>query len=126
VWGGLDVKGQLADDRVTLGGRILYDASAIPDNAVSTNNYDANTLMLSGLLGVRPLDWLQLSVSYTHHVIAERIVTDSSFGMSLDERDPARDRWYYPAANGTYSGVVNRMGVQARFALGQGDPTASR
>lgn len=118
AWGGLDVKGQLADGRVTLGGRVLYDAAAVPDAALSTNNYDANAVMLSGLLGATPLPWLTVSVSYTHHILATREVDTSAFSVTLDGRDEIADRWFYPHANGTYAGFVNRMGVQARFQLG--------
>lgn len=113
AWGGIDVKGEIADDRVVLGARALYDQSAIPDEALSTNNYDANTLMLSGLLAWRPVKALELGASFTHHLLATREVTTSGFGMTV-EGERADDRWYYPSANGTYSGSINRIGVQVR------------
>jgi len=101
-----------------LGGRVLYDMAAVPDAALSMNNYDANTVMLSGLLAARPARFLELGVSYTHQFIGTRTVTDSAFEMTLDTATRKEDRYFYPSANGTYSGSVNRLGVQARFAFG--------
>lgn len=115
-WGGVDVKGDLEGGLVTLGARALYDVAAVPDEALSTNNYDANVLMTSVLIGLRPVKPLTIGVSYTHQFLQTRTVTDSGFGMTI-EGDRNEDRWYYPQSNGTYSGTVDRIGVQARLAL---------
>ncbi len=108
-WGGLDVKGYFAD-RFTAGARVLYDQSAVPDAALSTNNYDADTVMLSGLFAVSFLSHLQLGASITQQFLAERDVSTSSFYMTIDNA-PAADRWNYPHANGVYNAKVTRLGV---------------
>lgn len=114
-WAALDGKVRIAD-RVTLGARVLYDKSAIPDAALSTNNYDADTVAPTVLAAVR-LGPMELGASYTHHFLATRTVTDSAYAMALpnpDLSDYETDRYYYPHANGTYSGYINRIGVQVR------------
>lgn len=122
-WVGASGRGTLAE-RLTLGGKLVYDKSAIPDEALSPNNYDADAIMVSGLLAFRPTKAVTVGVSYTHHFLATREITDSRFGMSLpkpDLSDPNVDRWYYPNANGTYSGSINRIGVSLQVALEKPD-----
>lgn len=112
VWGALDAKGDIGI--FTLGGRLTYDMAAIPDIALSSNNYDANDLFLSALGAVRPWGPLEFGLSYTHHFLQSRTVTDSGFGMTLGE-NRLEDRWYYPHGNGTYRGSIDRIGVQLRM-----------
>ncbi|MSP56085.1 MAG: hypothetical protein EXR69_10840 [Myxococcales bacterium] len=122
-WFGASGHGTLAD-RLTLGGKILYDESAIPDESLSPNNYDADAILVSGLLSFKPIDAVSVSVSYTHHFLSTREITTSKFGMSLPKPDltvPSTDRYYYPNANGTYTGAINRVGVALQIALGGRD-----
>lgn len=124
-WFGASGHGTFAK-RLTLGGKILYDKSAIPDESLSPNNYDADAILVSGLLSFKPIDAVTVGVSYTHHFLATREITTSKFGMSLpkpDLSDSETDRYYYPNANGTYSGGINRVGISLQIALGrpQGD-----
>ncbi len=126
VWFGASGHGTFAK-RLTLGGKIIYDKSAIPDEAVSPNNYDADDILVSGLLSFKPIDQVTIGVSYTHHFLATRDITTSNFGMSLpkpDLSDPGTDRWYYPNANGKYSGEINRVGIVAQIALGKKRPAS--
>lgn len=114
-WLALDGKVRIAD-RVTLGAKMMYDKAAIPDEALSSNNWDGDTIAPSLLAAVR-LGPVELGASYTHHFVATRTVTDSKFAMYLpnpDLSDYETDRWYYPHANGTYRGAVNRLGIQLR------------
>ncbi len=122
-WIGASGHGTLAK-RLTLGGKLVYDRSAIPDAALSPNNYDADDIMVSGLLSFRPTRALTVGVSYTHHFLATREIADSAFGMSLpkpDLSDASVDRYYYPNANGTYSGSINRIGISLQIALDKPD-----
>lgn len=122
-WIGASGHGTLAE-RLTLGGKLVYDRSAIPDAALSPNNYDADAIMVSGLLAFRPTRAVTVGVSYTHHFLATREVTTSAFGMSLpkpDLSDANVDRYYYPNANGTYSGYINRVGISLQIALEKPD-----
>lgn len=115
VWGGVDAKVDVGE-RWTVGARALYDAAAVPSHAMSTNNYDANALMLSMLAAVRPVGPLQVSASWTHHILEERDVTDNGFSQTME--GPATEgRWNYPHANGVYGGRIDRFGLSARLAF---------
>lgn len=111
-WAGVDVKGRLGD-RWTLGGRLVYDGAAVPDAALSTNNYDADALMLSGMAAWKPHEAVEIGLSWTHHFLQDRVVEDSGFGMTIEGETP-EDRWNYPHANGTYGGTIDRIGVAVR------------
>ncbi len=113
-WGAIDVKGRVS--WVTLGGRVLYDLAAVPDKAMSLNNYDANELILTGLVAGNPWKPLTIGLSGSYHVVATREVNTSGFGVTLGE-ERNEDRWFYPHANGTYSGSIFRLGVQAKVEL---------
>jgi len=119
-WGGLDAKWQ-PHDLWLVGGRALFDRSAVPSWALSPNNYDADTLMLSALAAITPLRQLQVGLSFTHHVVATRVVDDSLFTMTLSQANRHADAWNYPHANGTYNGYTERFGVQVRGTFGGGD-----
>lgn len=115
LWGALDGKVRVGE-QVTLGARVLYDQAAVPDEALSTNNYDADMVAPTVLAAVR-LGPMELGASYTHQFLATRTIDNSKFAMGLPEPDLSQyetDRWYYPHANGKYSGSVNRIGVQVR------------
>ncbi|MDP6934159.1 MAG: outer membrane protein transport protein, partial [Myxococcota bacterium] len=120
AWGGLDAKWRLHEQWL-LGGRALFDRSAVPSWALSPNNYDADTLMLSALAAVSPLPQLQVGLSFTHHVVATRVVDDSQFAMTLAQADRRADAWNYPHSNGTYDGFTERVGIQVRGNFGGGD-----
>jgi long-subunit fatty acid transport protein len=111
-WGGLDVKGEVGR-RVTLGGRALYDRAAVPDAALSPNNYDADEVLLSGLAAVRVVKGVEVGVSYTHHFVQTRTVPTSGYAMTL-ATERAEDRWYYPQSAGTYAGTIDRLGLSLR------------
>lgn len=120
-WFGVAGQGTFAE-KLTLGARLIYDQSAVPDAAVSANNYDADTLLASGLIAFRPVRAVTVGVSYTHHFATTRVVDDSRFDMTLpkpDLADPNVDRWYYPSGNGTYASTLNRVGISVQIALGQ-------
>lgn len=110
-----DVKGEVGD-RLLLGGRVSFDEAAVPDQALSTNNYDANDLILAAMADVWVAGPLRLGLSYSHHLLATREVTTSGFSQTVEGEAP-EDRWNYPHANGTYSGRVSRLGIQARAAF---------
>lgn len=111
AWGGVDAKATVAE-RWTFGARLVYDAAAVPDEALSTNNYDANAWMLSALAAWQAIGPLQVGASWTRQFLEERTVTTSGFGMSLSQ--PTETRWNYPHANGTYGGNVDRIGIAVR------------
>lgn len=118
---GLDVKGQVTDE-LLLGGRVLFDPSAIPDHAMTPNNYDATTVQV-GVLGAYELDKrLTVGASFTHHFVQTRTVTDSAFSVTLEDR--VEDRWLYPTMNGTTRARIERFGIvlKGRFG-GEGEHT---
>jgi long-subunit fatty acid transport protein len=116
VWGGLDVK--LRPVRyVTVGGRVLLDSGAVPDHALSPNNYDSTVWMISGLLAGHLMDErLTLGASYTGFLAQERSTTESGFWMSL-ESPPEEGRWEYPHRAGTYGSDIHRVGLHLRTRL---------
>lgn len=115
-WLALDGKGTIGE-RLRLGGRVAWDKAAVPDEVLLANNYDADALILSGLLAVRPARQMELGLSASHHFLATRTVTDSAFSMSVDPalRPAEADNW--PHGNGTYRGRIDRLGISVRFVL---------
>ncbi len=103
-----------------VGARVLRDPSAIADEAVSANNYDADDTVVSGQLAwTLPLPGpeAQLGISYAHHFLAPREVSTSGFSQTVEGPAP-EDRWNYPHANGAWTGSIDRLGLQLRVTLG--------
>ena len=111
VWGALDVKGRPIR-MLTVGGRVAYDSAAVPDHALSPNNYDADTWMLSGLVAAHPGRWT-LGLSYTHFLAEDRTVEGGAFYNSIES--PPDYRWNYSHSNGTYEGDIKRVALVARY-----------
>lgn len=123
-WIGADVKGSVAS-KVVLGGRAIFDRAAVPDSTLSANNFDADSLALSGLVDITPIDPLSVSLTVGHQVLARRTVTDSAFAIWADrDARPADPRYFYPSANGVYRGSITRIGITARARLGKASATA--
>ncbi len=120
-WLGLDGKFDV-HEYVMLGGRVLYDKGAVPTNVLSPNNYDANTVSLSGLVVVHALPQLDIGVSATQYIAQRREVTASEFGMTING-DRKDTRYFYPAMNGTFTSSITRIGVTLRGQFGK-DPDA--
>jgi hypothetical protein len=116
VWVGLDGKGTIRQ-RVILGGRLTWDQAAVPDAVVLANNYDANNLILGGLVAGRPVRALTLGLSWSHHFLQTRTVTDSAFRMNVLPEDRPDERYSYPHGNGSYAGRVDRIGLSARLEI---------
>lgn len=117
LWAGIDGK-VLIGKGGTLGGRVTYDQAAVPDEALSPNNYDADAWMV-GLMGAyAPVRPIEIGVSITHHFLTTRVIDNSAFLVTLDEASRPEDRWFYPQMNGTYSGVIDRIGLSVRGTFG--------
>lgn len=112
-WVGADGKVEL-NRFLMVGGRVIFDRSAIPNSALSTNNYDADTVNLGGLVFFSPLEQLGIGLSLGHQFLASRTVTDSAYAITMARNDQKADRYFYPTANGTYSGSITRVGVSIR------------
>jgi len=115
-FGGLDLKAR-PTERWTVGGRLLYDTAAVPDVAMSPNNADADTVMLSGIVTFQVLKPLTIGLSGAQYFSEDRTITDSGFSMSLDESARPEDRWNYPHGNGTYSNRFSRIGISVLSAF---------
>lgn len=118
-WVGLDGKGEVIDDTLTVGARVLYDRSAIPDEVLSTNNFDANSVNVGGLVAVGPFAGLSFSASLEQQFLADRTVKKSAFQMTLPEEDRKPVRYYYPPAEGQYSAGITRIGISVMGAFGK-------
>ena len=116
-WVGIDAKHRVSD-LFMYGGRVFYDRTSVPIESLQLNNFNGNTLGLMGMAMVSPVDKLGISLSLTHHIIPERTVDNSVFGLTVfDEgRKDARYRW--PEANGSYGGSITRLGIALRGRFG--------
>ncbi|MEQ1570190.1 MAG: outer membrane protein transport protein [Myxococcota bacterium] len=120
-WLGLDAKAQV-HERLLIGARLTFDRHAIPDASVSANNID-NDDVTTGLLAAFDVsDAVGIGLSYSHHFLATRTVTDSAFGLTIEDAAANEDRYFYPSANGTYAGSIDRLGLSLRFLFGGGSP----
>ena len=117
TWFALDTKTYVGE-RWTLGARALHDRAAVPDSTMSPNNYDANTTTLTGLVAVSIIDQLEIGVRATHYMVATRVVTDSAYGVTLDEANAKAPAYFYPQMNGTYDSSISRFGLTLRGSFG--------
>lgn len=115
-WAALDGKFS-PTKKWTIGARYWFDRAAVPDKALSTNNWDADEHIVTGLLAYKPVPFLEIGLSYTHHFVADRTTTTSGFSNPLDT-STVEDRWRYPHSNGTYTGSIDRVGLQIRGTFG--------
>lgn len=113
-WVGLDVQAQVSE-RALVGGRVTWDRAAVPDSVVSPNNYDADDVLLMLQGGVGLTEHVALRLSWTHHLLATRTVTDSAYYLALE--DHAEDRYAYAQMNGTYRGRIDRVGLLLQLDL---------
>ena len=113
-WGGVDVKHELPNERVLLGGRVLYDSAAVPTDSMNPSNADFNQFLLSGPVAFHNGGAWQLSFSATHHVQQSRTVTNSRYSMTLDPQRMPEERYQAPSANGTYSAQRDKVGATLR------------
>lgn len=129
-WLGVDGK-YMFTPVVGAGARVLYDRSAIPDAVVSPNNFDADTVMVTGLLLVNPIERIGIGLSAGHYFLATRTVTDSPYSIDIARANPGADdfylaspsagRYFFPSANGTYQGSITRFGLSVRGTFGRKD-----
>lgn len=118
-WFALDAK-VLATERAEIGGRVLYDKGAIPTHALGPNNYDADTVWISGSVLGHLDEKLSLGFSAGTALAATRVVTNSAFGITVDPAERRSGRYFYTSTNGTYASNITRLGlfVRGRFAHG--------
>lgn len=117
-WFGIDGKFDV-HERVMLGGRVLYDKAAVPTDVLSPNNYDANTVSLTGLIVGKVLPQLQIGLSATQYIAQTREVTNSAFGVTMAE-DKKDVRYFYPSMNGTFGSSITRIGISLRGQFDHG------
>jgi len=116
---GLGARSELpwVDNRFTLGVRALFDRAAVPDYALSPNNYDADTLSLSSLFQARLTERLHVGLGFGHAFVQTRTSSDNAFSMTIDPSERAEDRFSYPHANGTYGSSINRAQLAVKVNL---------
>lgn len=116
-WVGADAKFKL-NTFLSGGLRVIYDRRAIPTEALSLNNNDASAIIPGVLLQVSPIPQLGLGLSYSRQFLATRTVTNSVYGVTIDDANAKEDRYFYPSANGTYKGSIDRLGITLRGQFG--------
>jgi long-subunit fatty acid transport protein len=119
-WVGTDIKAEVGE-LTTVGGRVMFDKSAVPTEVLSPNNYDTDTIMLSGMVAYEAVPGIQFGLSFTEHMAAARTVTSSAFGMSVDPELRREDRYFYPQMAGTYRSSIHRFGISVRGQFGSTD-----
>jgi long-subunit fatty acid transport protein len=129
-WLGLDGKYQF-NKYFGAGARVMYDRAAVPDAVVSANNIDNDTIMLTGLVMVNPIERLGLGFSAGQYFLAKRTITNSAYAVDLEGGNPAganyyaatpdAGRYFFPSSNGTYTGRITRLGVSVRGTFGRKD-----
>lgn len=119
-WGGIDGKIDVAE-RVVLGGRVLYDRSAVPTRVLGPNNYDANTVSLTGMVTGHVTRHLSIGASVGQYFAQRRVVTNSQWGMTVDPSARKEVRYFYPEMNGSFASSITRLGifVRGRFQHGK-------
>ena len=100
------------------GARVTYDHHAIPTSAVTPNNIDFDAVIAALMGEVKATKKLGIGVSYSHQFWMKREVTDSVFAVSLDPTIASAGRYFYPSANGTYAGSVDRLSLFVRGRFG--------
>ncbi len=100
-----------------VGLRTLFDRKAVPDEVLSANNLDFDTIALSGLLFASPIQQLTVGLSLSHHVLRTRDVTDSAYALSID--DPGDPRYAFPSTAGRYAGSIDRIGISVSGNVGR-------
>ncbi len=118
-WVGLDGKVRV-HDMLTVGARTTFDRAAIPDQVVSANNIDFNTLILAGMALFEPVKQFGIGLSLSRHVLFTRTINNSAYAVTLEDEARNEQRYFYPASNGTYSGNITRLGVSLRGRFGGG------
>jgi hypothetical protein len=118
-WVGVDVKRRVLNDNLLLGGRVIYDKSAIPNTTVAANNFDADTVMLSGLAAVSIMPGIDLGASVGNYFLAKRVTSESAFATTLDAESANDPRYFYPSANGTYQATIQRLAVNLSGSFGK-------
>ncbi|MCB9679777.1 MAG: outer membrane protein transport protein [Alphaproteobacteria bacterium] len=117
-WVGADGKFDV-HEHVMLGGRVLYDKGAVPTQVLSSNNYDANTIALTGLVVGKITPNLHIGLSGTQYIAQKRTVTDSAWGITMYD-NKKEGRYFYPALNGTFASSITRIGVSVRGQFDHG------
>ncbi|MEQ1504174.1 MAG: outer membrane protein transport protein [Myxococcota bacterium] len=118
-WVGVDGKLKLVGP-LSGGARVTYDHHAIPDEALSANNIDMDAVIVGLMTQINPIEKLGIGLSFSHQFLMTRTITNSAYGVTIDETAAKEDRYFYPSANGTYSGGINRLGVTVKGKFGGG------
>ncbi len=105
-----------------LGARVTYDRAAVPDELLSANNFDNDTLILSGLVFGVPISQLSVGLSFSHHLMMTRTTATSAYAVTIDDDAALADRYFYPSSAGTYSGSINRIGISLKGRFGPDTP----
>jgi long-chain fatty acid transport protein len=114
----LDGKFDPAKDWTT-GLRVLYDHGAVPSSVMSANNFDMMAVTPTVSAQYRPTGAIGLTASWGHTFLATKVVTDSRFAIFTSENYPAEPGpYFWPEANGTYSGHIDRFALSFQAALG--------
>ena len=106
-------------EKLTLGGRVMYDHGAVPSAAMSANNFDMPSIIPSIMGQFRPSKAVGIGASWGHTFMTKRVITDSAFAIFTSENYPPEPgRYFWPESNGTYTGHIDRFGVSLMVGLG--------
>ncbi|MEZ4317262.1 MAG: outer membrane protein transport protein [Myxococcota bacterium] len=117
-WFGVDGKFDV-HEYVMIGGRVLYDKAAVPTQVLGPNNYDANTVAVTGLVVGKITKNFQVGLSGTQYIAQKREVTDSAWGITMYD-NKKEVRYFYPSMNGTFASSITRIGISVRGQFDHG------
>jgi long-chain fatty acid transport protein len=110
---GVDAKYRILD-RYRVGVRAGFDRSAVPDEVLSPNNFDGDTLVFGGMFGVAPVKELEIGLGFTEAFVFQRTVTNSAFSQVIPPSERVEGRYFYPSMNGTYSNSIHRVSISLK------------
>jgi long-subunit fatty acid transport protein len=110
---GVDGKYRIAD-RFRVGVRVMFDRAAVPDEVLTPNNYDADTVVLGGLFGVAVVPQVEVALSFSEYLSMARESSGSAFDLAMDPDERKPDRYAYPGMAGRYTSSIHRLGISVR------------
>lgn len=119
-WVGADGKYDVSE-KWTVGSRWLFDRAAVPNATLSPNNVDFNAIIGSGQLVFHASERFDFGLSISHQLWFARTNNESAFAQTVDATAATEDRFFYPSANGRYSGFLTRLGISVAGHFGGND-----
>lgn len=97
--------------------RFEADPNTRPERYYTPVSVDFDKFALSLGVAWQATRWLNLSIEYTHYIIASKDVQVSNFKPNANPTTPEEDGFDKPLPTGRYSAQTDRFGLSAAFAF---------